>query len=161
MEDEGLDMHGILHEQWKRDRVVERLKLLQERHDITIPYRLGTDCYRTYEVTSAAMVQERVPVEVVLRRKGDGRLTTAGKVSFWGPKEEPVCCKRCVSAARSLPCWLFGGCKTVDDTACKTADDTPGTYDDTTPPPVRYATPHPSPFPSGDTYVDTGIRMDR
>jgi hypothetical protein len=81
---------------------------------------------------------------------------TAGKVSFWGPKEEPVCCERCVSAARSLPGWLFGGCKTADDTACKTADDTPGAYEDTTPPPVRFTIPRPSPFPSGDTDVDAG-----
>ena len=133
-------MHGIPHEQWKRELVLQRLELQQELHE-ELEFQLE-------------LQQERYDIEAALRRKRDERPMTAGKVSFWGPKEEPVCCERCVSAARSLPGWLFGGCNTVDGK--------PGAYDDTTPPPTpppvmqhgsgaRYTTPRPCVCPSGDT----------
>ena len=40
MEDEGLDMHGIPHEQWKRELVLQRLELQQELHDINAQQEL-------------------------------------------------------------------------------------------------------------------------
>ena len=165
MEDKGLDMHGLHHEQWNRDRV-PGFERLQWKRDVYVASdrrscpcsdrRSGDEAAETAAETSGDTLHVGYQHDVqefqqAMQRKRDGRpfLCKAGRVSFYGPKEGPICCERCVSAARSLPGWLFGGCKTVDET--------PGAYDDTTPPPImrqdttRDTIPRPCLCPSGDT----------
>jgi hypothetical protein len=112
------------------------LELQQDHHDFKVALRQKTDGRPTKAGIASTSTEHTAWVTSHSRRRG--------KVSFSDPKEEPVCCdpcERCVSAAWSLPGWLFGG--------CKIADGTPGDYDDTTPP---LANPNPRcPWPSGDT----------
>ena len=164
MEDKGLDMHGLHHEQWNRDRV-PGFERLQWKRDVYVASdrrscpcsdrRSGDEAAETAAETSGDTLHVGYQHDVqefqqAMQRKRDGRpfLCKAGRVSFYGPKEAPICCERCVSAARSLSGWLFEGCKTVDET--------PGAYDDTTPPPItqqgatRDTTPRPCLCPSVD-----------
>jgi hypothetical protein len=156
-------MHGRHHEQWKRERVPGFQRLQWERDvPVTLDRRSCPCCIdptrhkeRASDTLHVGYQQEVQEFQQALERKRDGRpfLCKACRVSFYGPKEGPICCERCVSAARLLPGWLFGGCKTVDET--------PDAYDDTTPPPItrqettRDTTPRPWLCPSVDTSISS------
>ena len=160
-------MHGLHREQWERERVpgFERLQWKRDA-PVALDRRScpccvdptkhqgrdkGRDKGRARDTLHVGYQQEVQEFQEALQRKRDGRpfLCEACRVSLYGPKEGPICCERCVSAARSLPGWLFGGCITVDETR--------GAYDDTTPPPItrqettRDTTPRPCLCPSSDT----------